>query len=445
MDDIFDTIANVAAQNGIDPAFALAVAERESSFNPNAHASKTIDGLFQMSSGLRQQYGIGNSKDPAVQTQGWSSFINDAKGQLRNSLGREPTNGELYLAHYWGPQRAASVINGAHSDLSPADVFTPRELAENPNLAKGKTVGGLASNIINDIDRRTAKFGGQSGSLSAFGQPDDEDKLQTNFDRNKAWTKQGASNFNTDLGDKEQPFRQWLTDNKVPFDPDQKGANDYDMRGFYQALQNGDPQAKSAIDPNDGKMHYPDYWKTPYHETFSNQSQWAAPNAPSWNDKDQLIGPDGKMIFDDRAKPINTDAPDSKTPFAAFGSPTADTTNQNNFSQFGSSADEPPAPLGDAPTSGLGGILSSALKSATSASSASADDTPPAPTQPSYGQEVDPTQYFKVAGIPATPGAPMTTQNPQQQQQQQRTQQSAYVPQSPSSGGDAQSAFLGQG
>ena len=122
------------------------------------------------------------------------------------------------------------------------------------------------------------------------------------YARNQAWVKPGDHNYTTDLGDAEPQFQQWVTQNKVPFDPKRTTPQDYDMRGFYQGLQNGDARAKSAIDPNDGKMHYPDYWKTPYHETFSAQSQWAAPNAPQWNDKDQLVGADGAVLFDDRAQ-----------------------------------------------------------------------------------------------------------------------------------------------
>jgi hypothetical protein len=72
------------------------------------------------------------------------------------------------------------------------------------------------------------------------------------------------------------------------------------MRGFYQALRNQNPLAASAIDPNDQRMHYPDYWKTPYHETFSGESKFAGPVAPRWNEQDQLINPYGRILFDDR-------------------------------------------------------------------------------------------------------------------------------------------------
>jgi hypothetical protein len=110
------------------------------------------------------------------------------------------------------------------------------------------------------------------------------------------------STYNTPLPPlQEQMFRAWLQANSVPFDPNAK-RSDYDMRGFFSALQQGDPRATSAIDPNDARMHYPDYWKTPLHQTFSNQSQFATPNAPAWNQADQLLSSGGRIIFDDRVR-----------------------------------------------------------------------------------------------------------------------------------------------
>ncbi len=95
----------------------------------------------------------------------------------------------------------------------------------------------------------------------------------------------------------EQLYQAWVAKNRVP-----TGGDDYDMRGFYRGLLGGDPRATSAIDPNDNRMHYPDYWKTPEHETFSNESQWATPLAPAWNEQDQLVSRGGRVVFDDRRK-----------------------------------------------------------------------------------------------------------------------------------------------
>lgn len=127
------------------------------------------------------------------------------------------------------------------------------------------------------------------------------DDLEQNYARNAPYMRSGASNFFTTLPpDQERLFRAWVGTNKVPFDPQAKVA-DYDMRGFWQALRGDDPRAKSAVDPNDKRLHYPDYWKTPYHQTFSNESQWASPDAPHWSDAGELIDKSGGVLFDDRA------------------------------------------------------------------------------------------------------------------------------------------------
>lgn len=119
----------------------------------------------------------------------------------------------------------------------------------------------------------------------------------------------GAS-FNTPLDPgTEQFFRQWVAHNKVPFNPDATEPQDYDMRGFYQGLMQQNPKAVSAVDPNDGRLHYPDFWKTPLHATFSNESQWAPANAPEWNAQDQLVSGGGKVLFDDKAVPFALGGP----------------------------------------------------------------------------------------------------------------------------------------
>lgn len=134
------------------------------------------------------------------------------------------------------------------------------------------------------------------GALSP--QPPSPDET---FARNAPYVKGSPSSFHTELGPlEEQMFQSWVARNNVPFDPGPKA--DYDMRGFYRALASGDKKATNAVDPNDGRMHYPDNWKTPYHETFSNESQWALPSAPSWSDDDKLIGSNGRVVFDDKAR-----------------------------------------------------------------------------------------------------------------------------------------------
>jgi hypothetical protein len=118
--------------------------------------------------------------------------------------------------------------------------------------------------------------------------------------RNAPYVKGTPSTYTTThTPAEEQLYQAWVDKNKVP-----TAGNDYDMRGFYRGLLSGDPVAASAIDPNDQRMHYPDKWKTPAHETFSRESQWATPNAPAWNEKDQLVSSGGRVLFDDRARAL---------------------------------------------------------------------------------------------------------------------------------------------
>jgi len=96
----------------------------------------------------------------------------------------------------------------------------------------------------------------------------------------------------------EQAFMQWVQANQVPFDP-KDPYPDYDMRGYYQSLQKGNAE-QSSVNPVDQQLHYPDTIKTPYHESFSSESQWAVPGAPSWQGE-KLIAPSGEVVFETKA------------------------------------------------------------------------------------------------------------------------------------------------
>lgn len=117
------------------------------------------------------------------------------------------------------------------------------------------------------------------------------------FERNQPYAVAANSYLTRLSGNDEANFMQWVKDKNIPFDP--SDTADYDMRGFYQALMAGDPIAKSSINQNDGMPHFPDHFKTPYHESFSRESKFATDGAPSWNHRDQLVMPDGLVVFDE--------------------------------------------------------------------------------------------------------------------------------------------------
>jgi len=137
-------------------------------------------------------------------------------------------------------------------------------------------------------------------------QPQDDEETQwlaqmaARMQANQPYAKSGPYETQLDPA-KEQQFRAWVKQNKVPFNLNDP-ISDYDMRGFWNDLQTGSPDAQTAVDPNDGKLHFTDKWKTPYHETFSRLSTYAQPNAPYWLADRYLIDHTGNVLFDDQHK-----------------------------------------------------------------------------------------------------------------------------------------------
>jgi hypothetical protein len=177
-DTVQQAIINAARARGENPAYALAVAQRESDFNPQARSSKTIYGIYQMRGDLRSKYGSGDSSDPAEQANGWFNSLADIRSQMRAVLGRDPTDEEVYLGHHYGATRAARTLKMA-PDTPVSAVFTPQEMSINPHFARAGTIGNLNASVMGDIDKRMARFGGtgatpipaEPADLSAYGTP----------------------------------------------------------------------------------------------------------------------------------------------------------------------------------------------------------------------------------------------------------------------------------
>lgn len=107
--------------------------------------------------------------------------------------------------------------------------------------------------------------------------------------------------YKTELNGKEESqFRQWVSENSVPFEDSDRA--DYDMRGYWKALIGGDKRARQAEN-----KHFPDIWKTPYHKSFSNESMYALPTAPKWSGN-KLVGENGKILVDESKPEVPQEA-----------------------------------------------------------------------------------------------------------------------------------------
>jgi hypothetical protein len=109
-----------------------------------------------------------------------------------------------------------------------------------------------------------------------------------------------APTYRTPLSpSEEQMFQAWVKQNGVPYQ-DAPDA-DYDMRGYYNDIVAKGKE--STVTGPDGAPHYPDTYKTPHHETFSNESKYAAPGAPHW---------DGNVLVDNRGRTLVDEDPGFK-------------------------------------------------------------------------------------------------------------------------------------
>src|SRR5689334_6450918 len=192
---VVQALQKAAAATGSDFHYLLGTAMRESSLKPNAtSSSSSATGLFQFIDqtwlGLVKehgaQYGLGNfadqitkqadgryrvegggkqdilalRKNPEVCALMAGEYAKSTQGSLRASLGRDVCGGELYAAHFLGPDAAAKLIKLTGSDpgASAAAQF-PQAAAAN------KTVffhaDGSAKSVREVYDWALAQPGGE--------------------------------------------------------------------------------------------------------------------------------------------------------------------------------------------------------------------------------------------------------------------------------------------
>lgn len=109
---VVNLIATAAARHGVPAQALIRVAEIESRMNPGAkNPTSSAGGLFQQTDGNAAQYGVANRFDAAQSADGAARFMRDNTRYLRRVLGRDPTVGELYLAHQQGPAGAARLLS----------------------------------------------------------------------------------------------------------------------------------------------------------------------------------------------------------------------------------------------------------------------------------------------------------------------------------------------
>lgn len=118
MVDIRDIIRQTASRYGVPVDYMQRMAQIESGYNPNARNPSGAAGLYQFMPSTARQYGLTDPYDPAASADAAARLTLDNKRHLSNALGREPSPGELYLAHQQGAGGAAKLLSNPDAAAS---------------------------------------------------------------------------------------------------------------------------------------------------------------------------------------------------------------------------------------------------------------------------------------------------------------------------------------
>ena len=204
-DRVVAALQKAATATGSDFHYLLGTAMRESSLKPNAtSSSSSAAGLFQFVDqtwlGLVKehgaQHGLGNladaitkqpdgryhadavskdiilglRKNPEICSLMAGEYAKSTQGSLRASLGREVCGGELYAAHFLGPDAATKLIKLAGSDPG-ASAAAQFPQAASANKAVFYHADGSAKSV-RDVYDWALRQPGAAGTVRVAQQPE---------------------------------------------------------------------------------------------------------------------------------------------------------------------------------------------------------------------------------------------------------------------------------
>lgn len=202
-------IQRASQATGVDFGFLMKTAGRESSFNPRAKATtssaaglfqfvdqtwlstlkqhgskhgyaryaelitKGSDGRYRVADGEARRAVLDLKLDPHAASLMAGELTADHAAYLKGRVGRSPTSGELYVAHFLGPAGSAKLIKAAESQpgVSAASLF-PDAARANRSIfyreGRAATVGEVYANL-------TRSGGGKPAVTPRAAEPDPMD------------------------------------------------------------------------------------------------------------------------------------------------------------------------------------------------------------------------------------------------------------------------------
>lgn len=213
---IREIITNAAKKHGLPPELLQKISGSESNYNPNVtnKTGSSAKGLFQFIDSTWAGMGgkPGEQYNPEINADLGGKYIRQNADYLKRSLGRDPSYGDIYAAHFFGPEGASSLIRradprssieeGLATYSSPAMV--KKIMEQNPNL-KGKSVG----QVLNMLNKKTGEgiVSLAKGGVAHF----DKGGLNVNpyeVDDRGVWQKAGYKPFSEGVpqGPSDKPY-----------------------------------------------------------------------------------------------------------------------------------------------------------------------------------------------------------------------------------------------
>lgn len=259
-------IAQAAKQHNLPPELMRNIAMAESSLNPNAASNRSsAKGLYQFIDSTWAGMGgkQGEQFDPARNAELGAAFTRKNAEYLKNALGRDPTYGEVYAAHFFGPGTARQLASADQSAGIDAALGNRANavISANPHL-RGKTVGDVFGGLSKKAGEGIVALAG-GGAVQHF------DKGGINAAGN-------FSNANSDdplLGGTMSPTDLSLMQKDNP------NAFQRLMRGLTSGPYDGYNNSATAMTPSVRDMPFTKQ-ETPAGAAITYRRQHGASNAP---------------------------------------------------------------------------------------------------------------------------------------------------------------------
>lgn len=158
--DAVAAIEAAAAKHGVKPDTLHKIAAIESDNNPDAvNPNSSAKGLFQFTNATAKQYGLSDPKDAGASADAAARLLLDNQKSLKQALGRDPTDAELYLAHQQGAGGAAKLLANPNAN---AVALLGRDAVLNNGGTPDMTAGQFAQKWTSKFDNAPDGTGGAS-------------------------------------------------------------------------------------------------------------------------------------------------------------------------------------------------------------------------------------------------------------------------------------------